>query len=91
GSFLQQIEFMCNRKMDDKKFGQKMKKVFLENYFNNVKIELNSALQKRIDNYYNWTSIRTATFFLLKEKSEPERAHKLLLKICEDMKLSCRM
>ena len=91
GSFSQQIEFMCNRKMDDKKFGQKMKKVFLENYLNNTEIELNSALQKRIDNYYNWTSMRTATFFLLKDKPEPERARKLLLKTCEDMKLDCRM
>ncbi|MCG2697493.1 phosphotransferase [Candidatus Parcubacteria bacterium] len=89
GSFLQQIEFMCNRKMDDKKFGQKMKKVFLENYLNDAGIKLSGALKKRIDNYYNWTSVRTATFFLLKEKSEPERARKLLLKVCEDMKLDC--
>ncbi len=87
GSFLQQIEFMCNRKIDDKSFAQKMKDVFLENYLNNVQIKMDEFLRKRIDNYYNWTSMRTATFFLLRDKNEQDRAHDLLEKLCRDMKL----
>jgi hypothetical protein len=53
----------------------------LENYFKNAKIKLDEDLQKRIDNYYNWTNIRTATFFLLKDQSEPLRAVSLIEKV----------
>ena len=91
GSFLQQIEFMCSRKINNRDFIKKIKSVFLNNYLNNVKIKLNGSLQERIDNYYNWTSMRTATFFLLKANSEPERVHGLLVRICKDMKLSCQV
>ena len=102
GSFLQQIEFMCSRKNNDRYFVKKIKNIFLDNYLNNVKIKQgrrprpsrgagSPSLQKRIDNYYNWTSMRTATFFLLKSKPEPKRAHGLLVRICKDMKLSCQV
>jgi len=87
GAFLQQLEFMVQRKIGDKNCVALIKKIFLENYLDNVKIDLDDRLQKRINNYFNWTALRTATFFLIKEKGEPERAHGLLVRICKDMKL----
>lgn len=80
GSFSQQLEYMCARKIGGA-YGRKMKKLFLDNYFKNAKIKLDNNLQKRIDNYYNWTTIRTATFFLIKDKPEPERAKPLIKSI----------
>jgi len=37
-------------------------------------ISLDESLQRRLDLYYNWTAIRTATFWLLKHECEPEKA-----------------
>jgi len=85
GSFLQQIEYMCDRKIGDPSYSEKIKTVFLDNYLANAKIKMDKSLRKRIDNYYNWTAIRTATFFLLKSEPEPERAKALLDQICEKL------
>ncbi|MEI6597373.1 MAG: phosphotransferase, partial [bacterium] len=87
GAFLQQLEFMMLRKINDREQAEKNKQLFLNSYFKNTKITLDYNLQKRIDNYYNWTALRTAIFFLLKDKAEPERAHGLLIKIGQDLKL----
>ena len=78
GTFLQQLEFMCNRKIKDEKYIKKIKDLFLETYLNKQNIKLDSNLQKRINNYYNWTATRTATFFLLKSNPEPNRADKII-------------
>ena len=88
GTFLQQLEFMMLRKIDDRLLVEKSKQLFLNSYFKNAKITLDDNLQKRINNYYNWTALRTAIFFLLKDKAEPERAHGLLIKISRDLKLA---
>ena len=85
GSFLQQIEYMCNRKIGEEAYSEKIKKIFLDNYLLNAKIKLDERLKKRIDNYYNWTAIRTATFFLLKERPEPDRAELLLDEVSKKM------
>jgi len=87
GTFLQQLEFMMLRKIEDQAQVEKIKRLFLNSYLKNAKITLDNNLQKRIDNYYNWTALRTAIFFLLKDKAEPERAHGLLIKISQDLKL----
>ncbi|MFH1661588.1 MAG: phosphotransferase [Candidatus Falkowbacteria bacterium] len=89
GSFLQQLEFMMQRKIGEKKYIEKIKNIFLENYLYSAKIKLDDSLKKRIAIYYNWTALRTSTFFLIKSEPEPERAHGLLVKIAEDMKLDC--
>lgn len=89
GSFLQQIEFMGLRKIGDEQYIAKLKNLFLDSYLKDAKIKLDEPLAKRIYAYYNWTSLRTASFFLLKSQPEPERAHGLLIKICEDMRLDC--
>jgi thiamine kinase-like enzyme len=87
GAFLQQLEFMMLRKIEDQLEVEKIKQLFLNSYFKNAKITLDDNLKKRINNYYNWTSLRTAIFFLLKDKAEPERAHGLLIKISQNLKL----
>ncbi len=87
GCFTQQVEFMCNRKIGDSKYSEKIKKMFLDNYFKNVKIKLDSSLRKRIDNYYNWTAIRTATFFLIKDNPEPERAKTLIAQVSKNLNI----
>lgn len=88
GTFLQQLEFMMLRKIGDQPQAEKIKRLFLNSYFKNAKITLDGNLQKRINNYYNWTALRTAIFFLLKDKAEPQRAHGLLIKISQDLKLN---
>ncbi len=50
----------------------------MDNYLNNAKIKLDKDLQTRIDTYYNWTAMRTATHHLIKDNSEPERAEPLI-------------
>ncbi len=85
GSFLQQIEYMCDRKIGDPKYSEKVKKIFLDNYLLNAKIKPDENLRKRIDNYYNWTAIRTATFFLLKSGPEPSRAKSLLQRVGKNL------
>jgi len=87
GTFLQQLEFMVQRKIGDKNYIALIKKTFLENYLDDAKIDLDDDLEQRINNYFNWTALRTATFFLLKSKAEPDRAHGLLVRISQDMKL----
>jgi len=79
GCFMQQLEYMCMRKINNARYVQKIKNLFLETYLKNAKIKLDSSLSERIHNYYNWTAIRTATFFLIKHNPEPDRA-KLLIK-----------
>jgi hypothetical protein len=87
GTFVQQLEFMCARKINDPKYNEKIKNIFLDNYAKFAKIKLDNDLQKRIDNYYNWTTLRTATFFLIKDKPEPERAQLLIERISKNLKV----
>jgi len=81
GTFLQQLEYMCNRKIDDNAYTEKVKKMFLDSYFKNSKEVYNKELQKRIDIYYHWTALRTATFFMMKYDPEPERGELIIEKV----------
>lgn len=87
GSFMQQVEYMSNRKIGDKKYSTKLKNLFLEKYLENGKIKLNKNLEKRINTYYIWTAMRTATFFLIKESPQPDRAEELFQLISKKLKL----
>lgn len=79
GSFCQQLEYMMDRKINDKEYREKMVKLFLENYFASIDFaSYDDELKKRIEIYYYWTSVRTATHFLLKDKPEPQRAKTLI-------------
>lgn len=87
GSFLQQLEYMCMRKIDDMEFVAEVKDLFLTSYAENAKIPLDESFAGRIELYYNWTAIRTATFFLMKHNPEPERAAPLISGALERLKL----
>lgn len=81
GTFSQQLIYMCHRKIKDLDFADKMLKLFLKKYKKYAKIKIDKDLQERIDNYYNWTMLRTATFFLIKHNPEPERGMDLIEKL----------
>jgi len=85
GAFLQQTEFMIKRKIGDENYAEKLKKIFLDNYFVNSKINLDKGLEDRINNYYYWTAMRTAIYFLLKDNEEPKRAEPLIEMLREKM------
>ena len=86
GSFSQQLNYMCRRKIKDLDFSKRIVKLFLDKYAEYAKIEIDDKLQERIDNYYHWTMMRTATFFLIKHNPEPERGKDLI----EKLKKICR-
>jgi len=88
GSFLQQLEFMVMRKIKDQQYADKLKQMFLNSYFGKSREKLNKEVKARIDNYYNWTAIRTATHFLIKDKPEPERSYPLIRKVCDDLNIT---
>jgi aminoglycoside phosphotransferase (APT) family kinase protein len=74
GAFLQQLEYKIIRNLDDHTFALEMKHRFLDAYLQAAGLSLDQGLQARIDLYYRWTAIRTATFWLLKHNCEPEKA-----------------
>jgi len=74
GAFLQQLEYKIVRNLNDSTFALEMKRLFLKSYFEESVEKLDDSLQARIDLYYNWTAIRTATFWLLKHECEPDKA-----------------
>src|SRR3989339_4629 len=82
GAFTQQLEYMSSRKIEDQTYAARIKDIFLDRYFkNSPRRKLNEDIRKRIELYYYWTSMRTATFFLIKDKAEPERAEAIVDKI----------
>ena len=81
GCFLQQIEYMVMRKINDEEYTKKIKDLFLESYLKNAKIKLDGKLQERINNYYNWTAMRTAIHHLIKDNAEPERSKPLIASV----------
>ncbi len=87
GSFLQQLEFMLRRKNFDQKYAESAKRLFLKNYFLCAKLEPDAGLNERIQTYYYWTAIRTATYFLLKDNHEPQRSFPLIDRVCEGLEI----
>ncbi len=88
GSFLQQLDFMGMRKMDNRRYINKIKKLFLNSYLKNAKINLSKDFEERIELYYNWTTLRTATHFLLRDPAEPERALPLIKEVKRKLKIT---
>lgn len=85
GSFIQQLEYMTERKIGDAKYTQKVKKLFLDSYLKAAKIKIDAGLRRRIDTYYYWTAMRTATYFLIKHDPDYVRAEKILGNIQKKM------
>lgn len=79
GTFLQQLDYKLDyRFAHDLAWQKEMKQLFLANYFKHSQFILTKDIQKRIDNYYKWTALRTAVYWLLKDKSDPQRAQAIL-------------
>jgi aminoglycoside phosphotransferase (APT) family kinase protein len=87
GTFLQQLEYKIVIKASDQAYAVKMKQLFLDNYLQAAGLTLNNNLQARIDLYYNWTAIRTATYWFLKFGHNEERAEALLRMVKANLKL----
>jgi len=87
GAFLQQIEYKIIGKIGDRDFAEKMKQLFLKNYLIASGTEMTPELQARIDLYYNWTAIRTSTYWFLKFGHNEERAEVLLNMVKNNLKL----
>jgi thiamine kinase-like enzyme len=88
GAFMQQFEYMSIRKIEDQSYVKRMQDLFINSYLELTKIKMDNSLRERINIYYCWTALRTATMFFLKEQPEPERAHELLAKVRQDLKLN---
>jgi len=89
GTFLQQLEHRLvkvkegNACYDQDKI---LKNKFLTEYLAARNMKLDDNLKERIKLYYDWTMLRTATYFFLKEKRELERALILLDRISLSIK-----
>ncbi|MEI8360586.1 MAG: aminoglycoside phosphotransferase family protein [bacterium] len=88
GSFLQQLDYMTTRKIGDEAYVAEVKMLFLTSYLKYAKIKQTNSLMRRIDMYYNFTAIRTASFFLLRHDSEPERAAPLIEQVCKNLDIT---
>ena len=84
GTFMQQLEYMVERKIKDSSYARHLLNMFIEEYFSKSKKDLNQDVKERIDNYYYWTTMRTATHFLLKSDPEPDRAKPLIEKVLQE-------
>ncbi len=79
GTFLQQLEYKLEIKfLYEPEFIKEMKKVFFNEYLREANISLNDNIQERINNYYQWTALRTAAYWLMKDNSEPIKAKEII-------------
>lgn len=87
GTFMQQLEYKVLTKTGDREMAEHLKKIFLDSYISFRNIKVDDDLKTRIQLYYDWTMLRTATYLLLKHESEPLRGSELLKKVIQDVKL----
>ncbi|TSD01111.1 MAG: hypothetical protein Athens071426_710 [Parcubacteria group bacterium Athens0714_26] len=87
GAFSQQLEYKILYKVGDEDFAAEMKSLFLTDYLRAANKELTADLQARIDLYYNWTAVRTATYWFLRFGHDEKRAEILLEKVKNNLKL----
>jgi thiamine kinase-like enzyme len=79
GNFLQQLEYKLELKFFyERDFIVEMKQLFLKEYLKESEKSLDDNLQARINNYYKWTALRTASYWLMKDKPEPKRAEAII-------------
>ena len=87
GTFLQQIEYKIMTKIGDQSLAERIKKLFLDNYLAVAGIKMDDNLQERINTYYNWTAIRTSTYWFLKFGHNEAKAEELLNMVKNNLKL----
>lgn len=74
-TFMQQLAYRLETGFyKDDVFIIEMKKLFLAEYLKESGQILDDSLQSRLNNYYKWTALRTAAYWLLKSRPEIERA-----------------
>lgn len=78
GSFIQQLDYMGGVKAGYPRQASELKDTFLNNYKYFSGISVDPALRERMDVYYYWTAMRTATHFLLRHNYSREKAKPLL-------------
>ncbi len=83
GCFLQQFEYMSNRKIGDNAWIENVNNLFLETYMKKSSIHYDNSLKDRIENYYRWTALRSATQYLFSDKPQIREAERLLNQIQE--------
>lgn len=86
GTFLQQMDYKLITKAGVKDYGQKLNEMFLVAYWEASGKRLTPDVQERIDLYYNWTAIRTATYWFMKYDHDETKAVQLLESINERFK-----
>ena len=91
GTFFQQVDYMFGYKMNNIALAKSIKKTFLNNYLKCSKIKMTESLEKRIENYYDWTAMRTATFLLLRNNSDKTRVKMLCNGVRERMGLKIKI
>ncbi|MCU0680029.1 MAG: aminoglycoside phosphotransferase family protein [Planctomycetes bacterium] len=74
GSFLQQIGYKIGRNFNNPDLAISVQTFFLQEYLQVSDKKLNEELKQRIENYYHWTAMRTATYFLLNHNPDHKRA-----------------
>jgi len=87
GTFLQQLDYKIIMKAGDAAYADKLKNLFLETYWAASGRHLNAAVQSRIDLYYDWTAVRSATYWFMKHDHDEARAVDLLEKVRTRLKI----
>lgn len=80
GTFIQQLEYKAAYKFDAV-FLETLKNDFLKIYWQESGRTLTSAISERIDLYYNWTAVRTATYWFMKYGHDEAKADRILTRV----------
>ena len=87
GGFLQQLAYKTIIKAGEKGYADRMQKLFLDSYLAAAGLKMTPDLKARINLYYNWTAVRTATYWFLRHDAKPERGESLLNEVRNNLKL----
>ena len=86
GTFIQQLEYKAAYKFDAV-FMETLKSNFLEVYWRESGRTPSAAVLDRIDLYYNWTAVRTATYWFMKHGHDEAKADRILMRVIGRLKL----
>ena len=78
GTFLQQMDYKLISRTGVPDYGRKLNEMFLSAYWEASGKSLTPDVQERIDLYYNWTAVRTATYWFMKYDHDELKAAQLL-------------
>ncbi|MFA5162942.1 MAG: aminoglycoside phosphotransferase family protein [Patescibacteria group bacterium] len=87
GAFSQQLEYKIITKAKYVAEAGKMKDLFISEYFKNSQLKLTPEIAERIALYYNFASLRTTVYWLLKHDCDPSRAEFLIDNIRRSLNL----